>query len=79
LGFRRRVRKLIRGNRFRAITIQDDRPVLLLRLTRKRHTLTNDFALTRRTVKEYRDDKDHDEDQCGGADNAFFQGSFHHD
>jgi hypothetical protein len=48
-------------------------------LTRERHTLTDDFALTWRTVKENRDDKDHDEDQCGGADNAFFQGSFHHD
>ena len=52
---------------------------LLIILAREQHALGHHVALLGRTVEEYGDDEYDEDDQYHGADNAFFQGSFHHD
>ena len=68
-----------RRDRFIAIPIQDDCLHLLLGLSWQHHGLGDDFVVTGRAVQEDRDDKHREQDKYNGADNAFFQCSFHHD
>jgi hypothetical protein len=63
----------------RAVAVEYHCLRLLLFLAGQQHPFGDDFTVVGRSIEEDRYNEYHEDDEHYGADNAFFQSTFHHD